>query len=99
MGEPTREEAQRVLQQEIDTLRRFSYEELLGLRTKPFVKEVQDTSGITYSMEINVFWDSKRDGDLRVMVFVIPWGKWQFRIPRDLTDDFIMAPDGSFVGE
>jgi hypothetical protein len=94
---PTREEARQVLEEEVARLRRLSYEDLLRRRDKPFVKEVPGSSGVTYSMEIGVWWDRKRD--LRVRVFVIPWWGWEFWIPKDLIGDFIMAPDGSFVGE
>jgi len=43
-----------------------------------------------------VFWDSKKGGDIRVMVAADDGGLRSF-IPQ--TYDFIMAPDGSFIGE
>lgn len=95
--EPTNEEAQQVLREEMARLRNLPYKELLELLDKPVVKESQGPSGYTYSLEVEALRD--RGEDLRVMAFVIPWDKRKVRIPRDLTADFIMAPDGSFVGE
>lgn len=83
--------------EEVARLRRLSYEDLLKLRDKPFVKEVRGRSGYTYTMEIEVWWDRKRD--LRVRVSVNTWWGWGVIQPKDLMSDFIMAPDGSFVGE
>lgn len=66
---------------------------LLG---KPEVTEVVGPSGTPYQVEIEAFWDSGKPGDLRVMVAVDDGG---FRAFVPLTTDFIMSPDGSFIGE
>ena len=58
--------------------------------------EVDGPSGHRYSIETSVFWDGAKDRDLRVIV-AIDDGGWRAYAP--MTDDFIMSPDGSFVGE
>ena len=58
--------------------------------------EVDGSSGRWYQIETSVFWDGAKDRDLRVIVSIDDGG-WRAFAP--MTDDFIMAPDGSFVGE
>jgi hypothetical protein len=61
--------------------------------------EVTGDSGVVYQLETQAFWDGgKRSegGDLRVSV-AIDDGCWHVYLP--LVSDFIIAPDGSFVGE
>jgi hypothetical protein len=53
-------------------------------------------SGQPFQIEILGFWDDRRSGNLRVHA-AIDDGGWSAFIP--LGDDFIKAPDGSFVGE
>lgn len=49
-----------------------------------------------YQVEIQVFWDDRQGGNVRV-AGSIDDGAWRAFVP--LTRDFIKAPDGSFVGE
>jgi hypothetical protein len=58
---------------------------------------VESPSGRVFQLEVLTFWDDKRARDLRVMVAIDDSMGW--RIRDYLSDDFIMAPDGSFVGE
>jgi hypothetical protein len=58
--------------------------------------EVAGPSGAIYQLEVQAFWDDKRSRHLRVLASIDDGG-WSAFIP--LTDDFIIAPDGSFVGE
>lgn len=79
-----------------------------GLRAEPYAALVnrlldsQDTfevvgpSGTRYQVEVMAFWDSKKLRHLRVMVNIDDGGMRAF---HPLTTDFIMAPDGQFVGE
>jgi hypothetical protein len=89
-------EAQQLLKARVNQLRAMSYHDLLGLMDKETVTEVDGSPGRRYSIETQVFWDGAKDRDLRVMVSIDDGG-WRAYAP--LTDDFIMAPDGSFVGE
>jgi hypothetical protein len=61
------------------------------------VREVTGGSGIDYQVEIQGFWDTGRPGDLRVLVGVDDgsFGGAFSTVDRA----FIVAPDGSFIGE
>ena len=89
--------------------REFAEAVLVSLRSEPYDalagryldnperREIPGPSGATYRVQIEAFWDSgKAAGDLRVMV-AIDDGEWHAFSP--LCTDFIMAADGSFVGE
>jgi hypothetical protein len=58
------------------------------------VKNVVGESGANYQIEFDVFWDSKPDGNLRIMASVDDGG-WQAFLP--LTDSFIMKQDGTLL--
>lgn len=89
-------EALAVLSNEMALYRNRSYEELAGLIGQVDAYEKKGTSGTAYQIEIQVFWDSKTGGDLRVLGAVDDGG-WRAFAP--LTDDFILTPGGEFIGE
>ena len=91
-----KKEAQQLLKARVNQLRAMSYHDLLSLLDKETVIEVDGSSGGRYSIETSVFWDDAKDRDLRVIINIDDGG-WRAFAP--MTDDFIMAPDGSFVGE
>ena len=60
--------------------------------------------GTEYQIEINVFWDDKRNGNVRVFgdITTEPQRPLLGFLPvytSDATDSFIMARDGSFIDE
>ncbi|KRB72690.1 hypothetical protein ASE01_21780 [Nocardioides sp. Root190] len=61
---------------------------------KPDCEEIAAASGTVYQVEIEAFWDGPKalNGNLRVWVSA---GSWL--MPP--TESFIIAPDGSFIGE
>jgi hypothetical protein len=77
-------------------LRQRSYHDLVSLMGHPQTKEVTGEDGKRYQLEAEVFWDGKKGGDVRVIVMGDDGG---WRAFKPLTSDFIMASDGSFVGE
>lgn len=90
-------EARQLAANIIESLRAETYEALVDrYLNKEELIEVVGKSGTPYSLEVQAFWDSGDPGNLRVMV-AIDDGGWRAFSP--LTDDFIMAPDSSFVGE
>jgi hypothetical protein len=93
-----RGEAQRIIGDKLDELRDLSYEELCETYLDETVTaEVEGPlSGTLYQLEIEAFWDDGPHGNLRVMVAVDDGGLAAF---KPMTGDFIIAPDGSFVGE
>lgn len=91
-----RAEALKVLSEEMERYRKRSYEELKTLIGKVDAYETKAVSGTAYQLEIQVFWDGKPGGDLRV-IGSIDDGGWRAFVP--LTDDFILTPQGEFIGE
>ena len=92
------DEARAVGARKIDELRTLPYEELVRF-IEPVHEDVTGGSGTVYQVEVVAFWDGgrkARDGNLRVMVAVDDRG-WSAVSP--LTDDFIIAPTGEFIGE
>jgi hypothetical protein len=77
-------------------LRQRSYHELVALIGRQETRKVVGEDGKEYQLETQVFWDSKAGGDVVVMVSADDGG---WRAFKPLVDDFIMASDGSFVGE
>ena len=88
--------ARSLIKSELDKLRQLAYSELVTMIGNPSTKEVIADDGKWYQLETEVFWDNKRPKDLRVMVAADDGG---WRAFKPLTGDFIIRPDGSFVGE
>ena len=77
--------------------RQRSYEFWLPhVEAEPITFEFVADDGTDCQVEINVFRDDKPDCDIRVM-FAIDDGGWRACVP--VTDDFVIAHDGTFVGE
>lgn len=91
-----KQEASEVLVRKLNQLRNSSYSGLVDLIKNPAIDEVQALSGTTYQIEVQAVWDDRKKGHLRVIVSVDDRG-WRAIAP--ISDDFILAPDGSFVGE
>ncbi|HEU4450134.1 MAG TPA: hypothetical protein VFR63_09185 [Gaiellaceae bacterium] len=91
------DEARRILRDEVSKLRAQSYAELRdALLDSPRTFEVVGESGTRYQVEAEAIWDGGRGGDLRVLAAVDDGG---WRALKPLTESFIVASDGSFVGE
>jgi hypothetical protein len=58
--------------------------------------EIDGSSGSRYYVDVLVYWDGEPGGNVRVMGTIDDGGARAF-VP--LSDDFIKAPDGSFIGE
>jgi hypothetical protein len=101
-GDPSREQHEAApevwVAAQIARLRAMTYPELLALRDSPQHFEVPvDDGRFVLHGEFEVLWDDprKRAGAVRVIVAI-----WNDAGGRPLaSDDFIRAPDGSFVGE
>ena len=90
-------EARQIAGERIQALRRLSYAQLRDryLKNSEDV-EVVGPSGARYQVETEAVWDDRSAGNLRVLVAVDDGG-WRAFVP--LTESFIIAPDGTFVGE
>jgi hypothetical protein len=89
-------EASSLLKGHLAAYRLRPYGELLTLLGKPQVAELRSASGRTYHVEVEVLWEGRPGGALRVLGSIDDGG---WRSLRPLSDDFILAPDGRFVGE
>jgi hypothetical protein len=89
-----RDEAKKLLTQELNALAARRYDELVVLINQDDVKTLKGPSGITYQIETSVLWDAKPNGNLRI-VASIDDGGWRALVP--LTDSLIMKPDGTLL--
>ena len=99
-----------VLEEQLDEFRKWPYESLAAeierrRLTPDWLASIEGvfTDGTEYQMEFNVFWENKPRGDIRVCgdltsmynrPIVLAGGGFM----PDVSTDFIMRRDGSFVG-
>lgn len=92
-----KEEAKVLLAKELEAWRQRSYADLASVvGGEPVTAEVSGEEGDWCQVEIQVLWDRGIGGNIRVLGAIDDGGIRAF-VP--LTDDFIMAPNGSFIGE
>ena len=97
MSHVAEQEAATWVEAEIERLRALTYDDLLALEDQPEHRPMDTSAGKVLVRETQVFWDDRDRRNLRVMVDVWDPSK---RVSRSIVkDDFIRAPDGSFVGE
>ena len=91
-------EARTVLEAELAKYRAKPYRELVVLIGNPRTIEVTGPSGTAYQIEIQALWDDPKmaNGVLRVAGAIDDGGIHAY---MPLTDSFLLAPSGEFVGE
>lgn len=89
-------QALRVLHEHLKSWRDRTWDELRARIGESHHCDIASESGTRYQVEVQVLWDDKPDGAIRV-IGSIDDGDWRAFAP--LTDSFILAPDGSFFGE
>ncbi len=89
-------EARAILAQHLREYREKAYADLLYLLHEQDNLEVAGPSGTWYQLEFLAVWDDRQEANLRVIGSIDDGGVRAF---FPLTDGFIMAPDGSLVGE
>lgn len=92
-------EPQRLAQKRAEELRCLTYSSLVSdYLGKTVHEEAIGDSGKRYCLDVQASWDTvDKPGNLRVLVTVDPGPG---RRPRRLvSEDFILAPDGVFVGD
>jgi hypothetical protein len=90
-------EALETLRREMTGWRTRSYDELsslVGAEKHSF--ETTGPNNTLYYVTVEAFWDSRPNGNVRVLGCVDD-GAWRAFVP--LSDSFIVAPDGTFVAE
>jgi hypothetical protein len=91
-----KQEATELLQNQLAVWRQKSHRELAASIGQPDCAEVLGASGAVYQVEVEAFWDGQAGEDIRVLGSIDDGG-WRALVP--LCADFILRPDGSFVGE
>lgn len=89
-------EARSVMIEELKPYRSKPYAELKLLVSKVDARMVSGPSGKQYQIEIEPFWDGAPNQDIRVRI-ALSGNWWTNFFP--LCEDFIMSPNGKFVGE
>jgi hypothetical protein len=89
-------ESTALLRETLDSYRARPVAELKRLLDESDRHELTGPSGTRYQVSVQAFWDDRPQGNLRV-AGAIDDGGW--RAFRPVCDAFIVAPDGSFVGE
>ena len=90
-------EVAEILHNHMSQYRAKTYAELKSLVGVVQVHEATGASGAGYTLEFDVMWDSDADGDIRV-IGAIDDGTFLSAF-SPLSDDFILSPEGKFVGE
>jgi hypothetical protein len=88
--------AREILQRELSSWRAKSYRELVEFIDHAHTAEILGTDDHRYQIEIQSFWDSSRRDNVRVLGTVDDGG---WRAFKPLTEDFVVAPNGEFIGE
>jgi hypothetical protein len=89
-------EAHHILASELNKYRAWKREALVRLIDDRLDYPIKAPSGVTYNMDVQAVWDAEPNEDLRVMVAIDDGGPSVY-VP--MVDGFIVAPDGTFVGE
>ena len=88
-------EAYMIIQEELDAYKKKPYSYLVSLIDDPTTKEVRSESSTLYQVEIQVIWDGKDKENIRVIGSIDNMSWYSF---SPMTEDFIMSPNGSMVG-
>lgn len=91
-------EAKKLAGKELFEYKKLSYSEIL-LKLKvgePETFEKVNNWGEEYRVEVEFLFDDEEEGNIRVMT-AISYSFWTDLSP--VSDDFIIAPDGKFIGE
>jgi hypothetical protein len=89
-------EAIDLLERELAEFRQLSHAELAQRISDTLTSECVGAAGAIYQIEIQILWDDRPGGNVRVMASIDDGG-WRAFAP--LTRSFIKRADGSFVGE
>ena len=94
--EMSRDEARALLAAHLAGYRTYPYSRLIELIGSVETADVQGADGTKYQLEVQFFWDDKKKGDVRVLAAIDGGPISSF---RPMTDDFIKAANGTYVGE
>jgi hypothetical protein len=92
------QEAAKWVSAEIERLRTLSYDDLVRRVDQTEHRTMESADGKPLILETQVFWDDREQRNVRVIVDVWDPAK-RVSFGSIAKDDFIRAPDGSFLGE
>lgn len=80
----------------MDRWRQLSWSALRERSGSSETTEIEGASGARYQVQVQVFWDAEPEGVIRVLG-AVDAGGWRAFVP--LTQDFLLEPDGTLIGE
>jgi hypothetical protein len=92
----SRDEARALLVAHLAGYRPYPYSRLAELVGSVETADVRGADGTVYQLEVECFWDDKKEGDIRVLA-AIDGGS--ISSVRPMTESFIKAANGTYVGE
>lgn len=92
-----KDEAREILTEALAPYRTQTYELLQRLIEEQDLVSITADSGVEYELEFHAVWDDRPGGNIRVFGEIGDggWRTWFF----PPCESFIVAPDGTFVGE
>ena len=90
-----RDVAREIAEDKLNPFRRRSYGELRQAVGRIFAEAVTGRDDADYQVEVEIRWDGKEGGNIRVLVAVDGGGVGAI---APLCGDLIMSPDGSLIG-
>jgi len=88
--------ARKLLKDELESLKTRPYSFFAQSVNRTTHKKIIGQDGTHYQIEIEVFWDNRRGGDIRVLGSV---NDGQLQAAAHLKEDFIITPAGIFLGD
>jgi hypothetical protein len=92
----SRDEARTLLATHLAGYRKYPYSRLIELIGSVETADVRGADGTMYQLEVEFFWDDEKKGDIRVLAAIDGGSISSF---RPMTDAFIKADNGTYVGE
>ena len=89
-------EAKRIAEKDLEYYRAMSYEDIAAKLGEAESFSRFDLSGEAYQIEFEFDYDNGLDGNIRVSS-AVSYKWWTDFVP--VCSDFIIAPDGRFIGE
>jgi len=88
--------ARQLLKDELANLKTRSYSFFSQSVNRTTHKKIIGQDGAHYQIEIEVFWDNRRGGDIRVLGSV---NDGHSHAAAPVTEDFVITPSGTFLAK
>ena len=91
-----KDEARKIAEKDLEFYRGMSYEDISAKIGEQETFERISERGEPYQIEFDFFYDNHTSGNIRV-AGIVSYSGWTDFFP--VSNDFIIGPDGKFVGE